>query len=113
LNSAVFSFSTTVRAVRDSLRDAAQFFARKWPSTKVYETEQRTDFEAFHIGQFADFPAGFNHNGQDIPASFTGALTPQTRTTARFAIAITFKGLNIPTGSAKSSGQATSQNNTK
>jgi len=67
----------------------------------------------FHIGQFADFPAGFTHNGQGIPASFTGALTPQTRTTARFAIAITFKGFNIPTGTTKSSGQATTQNNTK
>ena len=67
----------------------------------------------FHLGKFADFPAGFTHNGQDIPASFTGALTAQPRTTARFAIAITFKGFNIPTGSSKSSGQPTTQNNTK
>ena len=67
----------------------------------------------FHIGKFADFPAGFSHNGQDIPASFTGALTAQPRTTARFAIAITFKGFNIPTGSSKSQGQTTTKNNTQ
>jgi hypothetical protein len=66
-----------------------------------------------HVGDFADFPQGFTHSGQDIPSSFTGALTPQTRPSARFAIGITFKGFNIPTGSSKSSGQATTQNNTK
>jgi len=66
-----------------------------------------------HVGQFADFPAGFTHNGQDIPPSFTGALTARPRTTVRFAIGVTFKGFNIPTGSSKSSGQATTQNNTK
>jgi hypothetical protein len=66
-----------------------------------------------HVGDFADFPPGFTHSGQDIPSSFTGALTPQTRPTARFAVAITFKGFNIPTGSSKSSGQTTTQNNTK
>ena len=67
----------------------------------------------FHVGQFADFPAGFTHSGQDIPPSFTGPLTPQTRTTARFAIGITFKGFNIPTGSSKSSGQVAGQSSTK
>jgi hypothetical protein len=66
-----------------------------------------------HVGKFADFPPGFTHSGQDIPPSFTGALTPTTRPTARFAIGITFKGFNIPTGSAKSSGQATAKSNTK
>ena len=66
-----------------------------------------------HVGNFADFPPGFTHSGQDIPSSFTGALTPQTRPTARFAIAVTFKGFNIPTGSSKSSGQPTAQSNTK
>jgi len=67
----------------------------------------------FHVGKFADFPAGFSHNGQDIPSSFTGALTAQPRTTARFAIGITFKGFNIPTGSSKSPGQTTTKNNTQ
>ena len=67
----------------------------------------------FHIGQFADFPPGFTQGGQQIPPTFTGALTPQTRSTARFGISLTFKGFNIPTGSSKSPGQTTSQNNTK
>jgi hypothetical protein len=66
-----------------------------------------------HVGDFADFPLGFKNSGQHIPSSFTGALSPQTRPTARFAIGVTFKGFNIPTGSSKSSGQQTAQNNTK
>jgi hypothetical protein len=42
-----------------------------------------------HIGQFADFPAGF-HPGDVIPPNF-GSLTPVTRNTAHFAVGITFK----------------------
>ncbi|MGA8761674.1 MAG: hypothetical protein WB562_02200, partial [Candidatus Sulfotelmatobacter sp.] len=42
-----------------------------------------------HIGQFADYPAGF-HQGSVIPSGF-GSLTPVTRNTAHFAIGITFK----------------------
>jgi hypothetical protein len=42
-----------------------------------------------HIGQFADFPAGFQA-GAVIPPNF-GNLTPVTRNTAHFAIGITFK----------------------
>jgi hypothetical protein len=46
-----------------------------------------------HIGEFADYPAGFV-NGQQIPANF-GALTPVKRWTARFGIAITIKGWDV------------------
>jgi len=42
-----------------------------------------------HIGQFADFPAGF-HPGDVIPPNF-GSLTPVTRNTAHFAVGITFR----------------------
>jgi hypothetical protein len=66
-----------------------------------------------HIGDFADFPAGFTHAGQDIPASFTGNLTPTTRTTARFAFAITFKGFSIPTGNKQSQGTLKTPSNTQ
>lgn len=46
-----------------------------------------------HIGEFADFPAGFT-NGQQIPANF-GTLTPVKRWTTRFGIAITVKGWDV------------------
>jgi|GEM_PF-2864778 len=46
-----------------------------------------------HVGEFADFPQGFTHAGQTIPANF-GALAPSNRYTARFAFAITFRGSN-------------------
>jgi len=42
-----------------------------------------------HVGQFADFPAGF-YPGAVIPNGF-GDLTPVKRTTAHFAIGVTFK----------------------
>jgi hypothetical protein len=42
-----------------------------------------------HLGQFADFPAGFT-NGSPIPANF-GQLNPVTRWSGRFAIGITFQ----------------------
>jgi hypothetical protein len=66
-----------------------------------------------HIGQFADYPSGFTHPGQDIPSSFTAALTPVGRTTARFAFGVTFKGFSIPTGSKTSQGTLTATGNTK
>ena len=66
-----------------------------------------------HIGDFADFPAGFTHAGQDIPSSFTGNLTPTTRTTARFAFGVTFRGFTIPTGNQQSQGKLTTPSNTQ
>lgn len=53
-----------------------------------------------HIGQFADFPAGF-HAGSAIPPNF-GNLTPVTRTSARFAV-----GVTIRTSTFKKSTQTT------
>jgi hypothetical protein len=67
----------------------------------------------FHVGEFADFPAGFTAPGQVVPASFTGNLTPVSRTSVRFAVAVTYKGFNLPGGSGKSQGGATTQNNSK
>ena len=46
-----------------------------------------------HIGQFADFPAGF-HSGSVIPPNF-GGLTPVTRNTVHFAAGITFKTVSF------------------
>ena len=66
-----------------------------------------------HVAGFADFPPGFSHNGQDVPSSFTGQLTPQTRTSVRFAISVTFRGFKIPTGSSTSQGKNLTQSNTK
>jgi hypothetical protein len=42
-----------------------------------------------HIGEFADFPAGFNDNSQ-VPANF-GELKPVKRWTGRFAFSISFR----------------------
>src|SRR5262249_16266145 len=44
----------------------------------------------FHFGEFADFPQGFNHPGQVIPAN-TGTPVPVKRFTGRFAFGVTFK----------------------
>ena len=43
-----------------------------------------------HVGEFADFPQGFTHAGQLIPAN-TGTPNPTKRYTARFSFAITWK----------------------
>src|ERR1019366_4945109 len=56
-------------------------------STHLYRSIYLTP--GIHIGQFADFPAGF-YPGAVIPNGF-GELTPIKRNTARFAIGITFK----------------------
>ena len=57
-----------------------------------------------HIGQFADYPAGFSR-GSVIPSGF-GTLTPTTRNTVRFAIGFTFK-----TNTLKSSSQGSAPAN--
>jgi len=62
---------------------------------------------ATHIGQFADFPVGFTHSGQFIPSSFTGNLQSVPRITARFALALTFKGWNLLTKNSTSQGVTT------
>ena len=46
-----------------------------------------------HLGEFADFPAGFGP-GSVIPPNF-GTLTPVKRWTARFAIGLTFKAADL------------------
>jgi len=46
-----------------------------------------------HLGEFADFPAGFAP-GTVIPSGF-GTLTPVKRWTARFAVALTFKTADL------------------
>jgi hypothetical protein len=46
-----------------------------------------------HVGQYADFPAGFAP-GTPIPTDF-GELVPVKRWTARFAIGITYKTLDL------------------
>jgi hypothetical protein len=43
-----------------------------------------------HIGEFADFPQGFNRPGQVIPPN-TGTPTPTKRYTGKFAFSITWK----------------------
>ncbi len=43
----------------------------------------------FHIGEFADFPAGFTP-GAEIPTDF-GTLNPVKRRTAKFAFGITYR----------------------
>jgi hypothetical protein len=47
-----------------------------------------------HIGSFSDFPAGFTANGQTVPSGFP---TPVgiSRTSTRFAFALTFKASNL------------------
>jgi hypothetical protein len=60
-----------------------------------------------HVGQFADFPAGF-YPGAVIPSGF-GDLTPVKRNTARFAIGLTFKTTSFKK-SSQNSGAATTTN---
>jgi len=57
-----------------------------------------------HIGQFADYPAGF-HEGSVIPSGF-GSLSPVTRNTAHFAIGITFKTTSFKSSSQSNNGAA-------
>jgi hypothetical protein len=57
-----------------------------------------------HVGQFPDIPLGFRV-GQAIPSSF-GQLTPTSRWSARFAVAVTYKtndlgALSSQSGTAK------------
>jgi len=62
-----------------------------------------------HVGQFADFPPGF-YPGAIIPNQF-GELTPQTRTTAHFGLALTYK-TNSFKKSQSGSGQTSTTTNT-
>jgi hypothetical protein len=57
-----------------------------------------------HIGEFADYPAGF-HPGSTIPPNF-GNLTPVTRNTAHFAVGITFKTATFKKSSQNNAGAA-------
>ncbi len=59
-----------------------------------------------HVGEFADFPQGFTHAGQVIPAN-TGTPTPNKRWTARFAFGITFKVKDL--GSTSSNNKNSNQ----
>jgi hypothetical protein len=58
-----------------------------------------------HIGQFADYPAGF-HSGTPIPPNY-GALNPVTRNTVHFAIGITFKTTTFKKSSQNNAGSDT------
>jgi hypothetical protein len=66
-----------------------------------------------HIGEFADFPQGFNRVGQPLPPNFP-TPTAVTRTTAKFGIAISFQtkdfsalGKSTATATTPSAGAAT------
>lgn len=63
-----------------------------------------------HIGQFADYPAGF-HQGSVIPSGF-GSLTPVTRNTAHFAIGITFKTTSFKKSSQNNGAASNAGTNT-
>jgi hypothetical protein len=63
-----------------------------------------------HIGQFADYPAGF-HQGSVIPSGF-GSLTPVTRNTAHFAIGITFKATSFKKSSQNAGAASNAGTNT-
>jgi hypothetical protein len=63
-----------------------------------------------HVGEFADFPAGFTHAGQVIPAN-TGTPTPTKRYTARFAFSITFKLKDLGATPANQSSNTNTQTN--
>jgi hypothetical protein len=58
-----------------------------------------------HVGEFADFPQGFNKPGDIIPDK-TGTPSPVKRYTARFAFAITFKVSGLSFGSGGSTPDA-------
>jgi hypothetical protein len=59
-----------------------------------------------HVGEFADYPQGFTHAGQVIPAN-TGTPNATKRYTTRFAFAITFKLKDL--GASSSSSDQTKQ----
>jgi hypothetical protein len=54
-----------------------------------------------HIGEFADFPQGFNRPGQVIPPN-TGTPTPTKRYTGKFAFSITWKIRDLGASTASS-----------
>lgn len=65
---------------------------------------------AVHIGEYDNFPAGFSQAGQVIPSTFTSELTPTKRTTARFALGLTFKGWDLLHKNSTSQGTTKSGN---
>ena len=67
-----------------------------------------------HVGEFADFPQGFTHAGQVIPAN-TGTPSANKRYSARFAFAITWriKDLGASTGQAGQQPSSSGQTNAK
>jgi hypothetical protein len=48
-----------------------------------------------HLAQYSQYPAGFTHDGQDIPASFTGPLTSTSKNTLKFGVLLSFKDWSI------------------
>lgn len=48
----------------------------------------------FHLGEFADLPIGFTGKGDTVPANF-GELVPSKRWSTRFAIAFTYRTLDL------------------
>ncbi|MBZ5514643.1 MAG: hypothetical protein LAN62_07330 [Acidobacteriia bacterium] len=65
-----------------------------------------------HVGEFADFPPGFPYSGKSIPSTFTGPLTPVKRNTARFGLAVTFKGFDLKKSQSKPTSGSSSQSKT-
>jgi hypothetical protein len=59
-----------------------------------------------HVGEFADFPQGFTHAGQVIPAN-VGTPTPTKRYTAKFAFAITYNVKDLSVGNNNAQSQKT------
>jgi hypothetical protein len=54
-----------------------------------------------HVGEFADYPAGFTNNSP-VPANF-GTPTPVNRWTARFAFSITYRTTSVKKSQANGS----------
>ena len=65
-----------------------------------------------HVGEYADFPQGFTHPGQLIPAN-TGTPAATKRYTARFAFAITWKLKDLGSSTGQGQGQQSQSGNQK
>jgi hypothetical protein len=63
-----------------------------------------------HVGEFADFPAGFSAPNQPIPTGF-GQLNPVKRWTVRFAFGISYKAVDFSqfTGGSKQQSPSTAK----
>ncbi len=75
-----------IRLNSRSSTSAAGFFAGL--SIRLYRYFFLTP--GVHVGEFADFPAGFSGPGHPIPPNFP-TPAPVTRTTAKFGIALSFQ----------------------